>query len=235
MCEDTAYIPHVIYIDGIDGSGKTTFCKNLVERLKSENIPVLSFTPFTASSIGVSVRKTLVEQVDNSIGSETTGYQMLSAVSAMFDKIRPELRYKENVVDYSMNKPVIVVDRTYITTAVYNPAVRAEAIRAMNQWVARVDFEGYHQISLLCDTSVDICYDRLQKKIQDGQADALDYQSKRELTSLRKLFLCCRAWQTSVNVSSYSGYLKIGADNEKLADFYLFMLVQLIKGQRVCL
>lgn len=97
-------------LDGLDGTGKSTQCRLLVEWLTSQKIPVTACTDPGGTALGQELRKLLLFGREHRIGTRTEALMFMASRAQLVEEvIRPALDRGE----------VVVSDRFLLANVVY--------------------------------------------------------------------------------------------------------------------
>jgi dTMP kinase len=97
-----------IVIEGIDGSGKTTLCKALLERFESLNVPAVQFCEPTHFETGKYIRKFLRKEI-----SLNSFEQLLAFLEDRKQSVQ------RNILPALEKSNIVILDRYIYSTAAY--------------------------------------------------------------------------------------------------------------------
>jgi len=161
----------LIALEGIDGCGKSTQARRLVEALADAGIPAVSFREPGDTEYGRELRRVFVEGRDISPEEEMRLF-LEDRLIDVRDNIKPALAAGRHVV----------MDRYYLSSVVYQGALGLDPamIRARNEEIApRPD------LTLILDLTVDVALQRIA--VSRGQANS--FEGRDYLTKVRALYL----------------------------------------------
>src|SRR5262252_1150310 len=102
--------PAFISLDGLDGTGKSTQCRLLVEWLTTQKIPVTACTDPGGTALGQQLRQLLLFGREHRIATTTEAMLFMASRAQLVDEvIRPALERGE----------VVVSDRFLLANVVY--------------------------------------------------------------------------------------------------------------------
>lgn len=168
----------LITFEGIDGSGKTTQARHLVEHLRQQGLPVLALREPGGTAIGESIRQILLAKSNTAMSMET---ELLLFAAARAQLVR------EVILPALATGQWVVCDRFFDSTTAYQGYGRGldlGMIRNLNQVAAgpcRPDR------TFLLDLSVPVAVDRLNRR--PGQADRLDGEDQAFMQRTRQGYL----------------------------------------------
>lgn len=115
----------LIAIEGIDGAGKTTQAKNLVETLKTEGYDAVYFKEPTAGQWGLNIRDIALNGRDHITADDELNYFIFDRREDVKENIEPALR----------SNKIVIMDRYYHSNIAYQGAlgIDPEEIRRKNE------------------------------------------------------------------------------------------------------
>jgi dTMP kinase len=166
--------PVFVSLDGIDGTGKSTQCRLLVEWLTSLKVPVTACTDPGGTAIGQELRRILLFGREHRIATMTEAMLFMASRAQLVDEvIRPALDRGE----------VVVSDRFLLANVVYQG--HAGGLNADDLWtVGRIVTGGLEpDLTLLFDLPPDIAVAR-----RNREADRMEDRGAEYLTRVRTGF-----------------------------------------------
>ncbi|OYT53221.1 MAG: dTMP kinase [Desulfurococcales archaeon ex4484_217_2] len=161
----------LIAIEGIDGSGKTTIAKKIVEWLNERNIKALYTSEPTRSPIGLLIK-------DKIISAEKRQDARIEALLFAADR----LWHVINEILPSLSKNIIVVtDRYYFSSIAYQGALGAPIswIKELNKFAPKPDLSIYIDITP---------EEAIRRKSRQGDVKKL-FENIRYLSKVREIYL----------------------------------------------
>ena len=162
---------YLIAIEGIDGSGKTTIAKKIVEWLNEKNIKALYTSEPTRSPIGLLIK-------DKIISAEKRQDARIEALLFAADR----LWHVINEIIPSLSKNIIVVtDRYYFSSIAYQGALGAPIswVKELNKFAPKPDLSIYIDITP---------EEAIRRKSRQGNVKKL-FENIRYLSKVREIYL----------------------------------------------
>ncbi|ADB57416.1 dTMP kinase [Archaeoglobus profundus] len=158
----------LIAVEGIDGSGKTTIVRFLVEELKKRGYDVVAFKEPTDSEYGKKIRQILKER---KISPEEE--------LKLFIKDR-EFNVRNNILPALKSGKVVIMDRYYYSTIAYQGALGLDIgkIKTLNEQFPKPD------LVIILDVSPETALKRIKAKRKPDRFEDLEY-----LRKVRNIFL----------------------------------------------
>jgi dTMP kinase len=163
--------PAFISLDGLDGTGKSTQCRMLVEWLIAQKVPVTACTDPGGTALGQELRKLLLFGREHRIATTTEAMLFMASRAQLVEEvIRPALDRGE----------VVVSDRFLLANVVYQGHAyqgHAGALRAEDLWtVGRLVTGGLEpDLTLVFDLPPEIAVARRNReadRMEDRDADS---------------------------------------------------------------
>lgn len=165
----------LIAIEGIDGSGKTTFAINLEKYLTNENIPTILTKEPGGTNSGQKIREILKS---SSVLSQKTEFLLFAADRAQ--------HFKEVIIPGLNEKKIIISDRLSDSSLVYQGYGRdleIEKIKEINKWAMD---NILPDLTIYVDIIVENALERLEKR---KESSSLNGEAKDWLNFEKKLYL----------------------------------------------
>jgi dTMP kinase len=167
-----------VVLEGIDGSGKTTQCNNLVEKLQQKGIDAICTKEPTDGEIGQLIRKVLSQEVK--VPASSIQY-LIAADRAV---------HQEEILQYLSQGKLVISDRYFWSAVAYGTADKTEVNfqnTAQVLMVSQSILSMYNQfilpdVSLYLDVSIDTALRRLSE--MDKQKEL--YERKEKLERIAK-------------------------------------------------
>ncbi len=158
----------LIAVEGIDGSGKTTIVRHLVEELRKRGYDVVAFKEPTDSEYGKMIRQILK---DRKISPEEE--------LKLFIKDR-EFNVRNNILPALKDGKVVIMDRYYYSTVAYQGALGldVERIKMLNKQFPKPD------LVIILDVSPETALKRIKAKRKPDRFEDVEY-----LRRVREIFL----------------------------------------------
>ncbi len=158
----------LIAVEGIDGSGKTTIVRYLVEELRKRGYDVVSFKEPTDSKYGKMIRQILK---DRKISPEEE--------LKLFIKDR-EFNVRNNILPALKDGKIVIMDRYYYSTVAYQGALGldVERIKMLNKQFPKPD------LVIILDVSPETALKRIKAKRKPDRFEDEEY-----LRRVREIFL----------------------------------------------
>ncbi|PJZ65257.1 dTMP kinase [Leptospira wolffii] len=102
------YTPGFYVFEGLDGSGKSTLCRLLLDRLVSKGVPCISFAEPTKYESGIFLRRFLSGEIELSPEEQIRAFLDDRAVSL-----------ERNILPALREKKIVLLDRYMYSTAAY--------------------------------------------------------------------------------------------------------------------
>lgn len=163
-----------ISLDGLDGTGKSTQCRLLVEWLTAQKVPVTACTDPGGTAIGQELRKILLFGREHRIGTMTEAMLFMASRAQLVEEvIRPALERGE----------VVVSDRFLLANVVYQG--HAGRLNAEDLWtVGRFVTRGLEpDLTLVFDLPPDVAVAR-----RNREADRMEARGEKYYTAVRAGF-----------------------------------------------
>jgi dTMP kinase len=167
--------PAFISLDGLDGTGKSTQCRLLVEWLRSQKIPVTDCVDPGGTELGRALRQILLFGREHRIATTTEAMLFMASRAQLVEEvIRPALERGE----------VVVSDRFLLANVVYQG--HAGGLNAEELWtVGRFVTGGLEpDLTLVFDLPPDIAVTR-----RNREADRMEDRGAEYLARVRTGFL----------------------------------------------
>ncbi len=164
-----------ISLDGLDGTGKSTQCRLLIEWLSAQKIPVASCTDPGGTALGQELRKLLLFGREHRIATTTEAMLFMASRAQLVDEmIRPALERGE----------VVLSDRFLLANVVYQG--HAGSLKPEELWtVGRFVTGGLEpDLTLILDLPTDIALTR-----RNREADRMEERGEEYLARVRSGFL----------------------------------------------
>ena len=158
----------LIAVEGIDGSGKTTVVRFLIEELRKRGYDVVAFKEPTDSEYGRRIRQILKER-------KVSPEEELK----LFIKDR-EFNVRNNILPALKSGKIVIMDRYYYSTIAYQGALGldVEMIRKLNEQFPKPD------LVIILDVSPETALKRIKAKRRPDRFKDLEY-----LRKVREIFL----------------------------------------------
>ena len=158
----------LIAVEGIDGSGKTTIVRHLVEELRKRGYDVVAFKEPTDSEYGKMIRQILK---DRKVSPEEE--------LKLFIKDR-EFNVRNNILPALKDGKVVIMDRYYYSTMAYQGALGldVERIKMLNKQFPKPD------LVIILDVSPETALKRIKAKRKPDRFEDVEY-----LRRVREIFL----------------------------------------------
>jgi len=158
----------LIAVEGIDGSGKTTVVRFLIEELRKRGYDVVAFKEPTDSEYGRRIRQILKER-------KVSPEEELK----LFIKDR-EFNVRNNILPALKSGKIVIMDRYYYSTIAYQGALGldVEMIRKLNEQFPKPD------LVIILDVSPETALKRIKAKRRPDRFEDLEY-----LRKVREIFL----------------------------------------------
>jgi dTMP kinase len=163
-----------ISLDGLDGTGKSTQCKLLVEWLAAQKVPVTACTDPGGTALGQELRKILLFGREHRIGTMTEAMLFMASRAQLVEEvIRPALERGE----------VVVSDRFLLANVVYQG--HAGRLNAEDLWtVGRLVTGGLEpDLTLVFDLPPDVAVAR-----RNREADRMEARGEKYYAAVREGF-----------------------------------------------
>lgn len=140
-----AHTPGFYVFEGLDGSGKSTLCRQLLDRLASKGVPCISFAEPTKYESGIYLRKFLRGEI------ELTPEKQIEAFLA--DR---QVSLERNILPALKEKKIVLLDRYMYSTAAYQAgkSFSAKEILQMNLDRGFPEPEKIFYLDLLPETAL---------------------------------------------------------------------------------
>ena len=158
----------LIAVEGIDGSGKTTVVRFLIEELRKRGYDVVAFKEPTDSEYGRRIRQILKER-------RVSPEEELD----LFIKDR-EFDVQNNILPALKSGKIVIMDRYYYSTIAYQGALGldVEMIRKLNEQFPKPD------LVIILDVSPETALKRIKAKRRPDRFEDIEY-----LRKVREIFL----------------------------------------------
>jgi dTMP kinase len=167
--------PVFLSLDGLDGTGKSTQCRLLVEWLRGQKVPVTETTDPGGTAIGQELRKLVLFGREHRIATTTEAMLFMASRAQLVEEvIRPALERGE----------VVVSDRFTLANVVYQG--HAGGMRPEDLWtVGRIVTGGLEpHLTLVFDLPLDVAQSR--RKLE---ADRLENRGEEFHQAVRRGFV----------------------------------------------
>ncbi|VTT97244.1 thymidylate kinase : Thymidylate kinase OS=Pirellula staleyi (strain ATCC 27377 / DSM 6068 / ICPB 4128) GN=tmk PE=3 SV=1: Thymidylate_kin [Gemmataceae bacterium] len=161
--------PAFISFDGIDGTGKSTQCRMLVDWLATLRVPATACTDPGGTALGQELRKIVLFGREHRIGTVTEAMLFMASRAQLVEEvIRPALDRGE----------VVVSDRFTLANVVYQG--HAGGLRPEDLWaVGRFVTGGVEpDLTLVFDAPLDVTVARRAREADRVEARDPDYQRR---------------------------------------------------------
>ncbi|QJX00724.1 dTMP kinase [Frigoriglobus tundricola] len=161
--------PAFISLDGLDGTGKSTQCRLLVEWLTAQRVPVTACTDPGGTPLGQELRKLLLFGRDHTISTTTEAMLFMASRAQLVDEIiRPALDGGQ----------VVVSDRFLLANVVYQG--HAGGLNAADLWtVGRFVTGGLEpDLTLVFDLPPDVAVSRRNRAADRMEDRGEDYVTR---------------------------------------------------------
>jgi dTMP kinase len=153
--------PAFISLDGLDGTGKSTQCRLLVDWLAGQKVPVTACVDPGGTAVGQQLREILLFGREHRIATAAEAFLFMASRAQLVDEvIRPALDRGE----------VVVSDRFLLANVVYQG--HAGGMNPKDLWtIGRVATDGLEpDLTLVFDTDLDVAFAR-RKHAADRMED----------------------------------------------------------------
>lgn len=117
----------IVVLEGIDGAGKTTLARSLHEKFFNNGIPSDYFSFPSNSEVGEISNRLLSEKID--------GINEYHRFCLSISDIINELYRSGGIIDKSNSGRLVICDRFFLSTEVYQSEICQEAIQAAKEMV----------------------------------------------------------------------------------------------------
>lgn len=158
--------PAFLSLDGLDGTGKSTQCRLLVEWLTAQRVPVTACTDPGGTALGQELRKLLLFGREHRIATTTEAMLFMASRAQLVEEvIRPALERGE----------VVVSDRFLLANVVYQG--HAGGLNANDLWtVGRFVTGGLEpDLTLVFDLPPDVAVARRNREADRMEDRSADY------------------------------------------------------------
>ena len=172
--------PAFVSLDGLDGTGKSTQCRLLVEWLTAQKVPVTACTDPGGTALGAELRKLLLFGREHRIATTTEAMLFMASRAQLVEEvIRPALDRGE----------VVVSDRFLLANVVYQGHAyqgQTGGLRPEDLWaVGRIVTGGLEpDLTLVLDLPPDVAVAR-----RNREADRMEDRGEDYYTRVRTGFL----------------------------------------------
>jgi dTMP kinase len=161
--------PAFISLDGLDGTGKSTQCRLLVEWLTAQKVPVTACTDPGGTALGQELRKLLLFGREHRIATTTEAMLFMASRAQLVEEvIRPALDRGE----------VVVSDRFLLANVVYQG--HAGGLRPEDLWaVGRIVTGGTEpDLTIVFDLQPEIAVARRNREADRMEERGADYYAR---------------------------------------------------------
>lgn len=147
----------IIAVEGIDGCGKNTACDLLVKAFAKHGIEAVVFADFDSTGVGKAVRNIFL---DSDAYPTPTAEIMLISAARYENMVR-------NVAPLLTEGKIIIMNRTSLSTLVYNGIVKNGDIGALDLLnIIAYGVAGVYKpaLTLYIDAPLETCYERLNNR-----------------------------------------------------------------------
>ncbi len=148
-----------IVFEGLDGSGKSTLMKRFFEELKNQKIEYVETSDPGGTDLGRAVREVLLNK-------EFTPDPLTELL--LYQSSRAEL-VKKVILPSLKEKKWVVSDRFYPSTLSFQGYARGIDVAKVNWLNNLVTDKCKPNFVVWVDTSIEVCQERLQKRLSDGE------------------------------------------------------------------
>lgn len=161
----------LIVLEGIDGAGKSTQARLLADALKRRGYDVVVLSEPTNSAYGRRIRELIMR-------GETDPYKLFE----LFLKDR-QFNVRENILPALNSGKVVILDRFWLSTLVYQAEVGFERILKAHAFAPKPD------LVIILDVKPEVALSRLEEKQRDAfeRLDTLRELRKRYLDIVERL------------------------------------------------
>lgn len=164
-----------ISLDGLDGTGKSTQCRLLVEWLNAQKVPVTACTDPGGTALGAELRKLLLFGREHRIATTTEAMLFMASRAQLVEEIiRPALERGE----------VVVSDRFLLANVVYQGY--AGGLEPADLWtVGRIVTGGLEpDLTLVLDLPPDVAVAR-----RNREADRMESRGEEYYAAVKRGFM----------------------------------------------
>lgn len=161
--------PLFISLDGLDGTGKTTQCRLLVEWLSAQKIPVRSCTDPGGTALGLELRHLLLHRREHRMAVTTEALLFMASRAQLVEEvIRPALNRGE----------VVVSDRFTLANVVYQG--HAGGLDPDDLWtIGRIATGGLEpDLTLVFDLPIEAALARRNRDADRMEDRDIEYQQR---------------------------------------------------------
>jgi dTMP kinase len=167
--------PVFLSLDGLDGTGKSTQCRLLVDWLKDHNVPVTACAEPGGTAIGEELRKLVLFGREHRIATPTEAMLFMASRAQLVDEvIRPSLERSE----------VVVSDRFLLANVVYQG--HAGGMRPEDLWSVGAIVTGGIEpdLTLVFDAPLEVTFAR-----RNRETDRMEERDREFHQAVRRGFL----------------------------------------------
>jgi len=149
--------PAFLSLDGLDGTGKSTQCRLLVEWLRAQKVPVTECTDPGGTALGQELRKLLLFGRDHRIATITEAMLFMASRAQLVEEvIRPALDRGE----------VVVSDRFLLANVVYQGHASTSGMKPEDLWtIGRIVTGGLEpDLTLVFDLPPEVAVARRKRE-----------------------------------------------------------------------
>jgi dTMP kinase len=161
--------PVFLSLDGLDGTGKTSQCRLLVDWLTAGKIPVTACSDPGGTALGLELRHLLLHRREHRVAVTTEALLFMASRAQLVEEvIRPALKRGE----------VVVSDRFTLANVVYQG--HAGGLSPEDLWtIGRVATGGLEpDLTLVFDLPVEVALDRRNRDADRMEDRDRDYQQR---------------------------------------------------------
>jgi len=161
--------PVFLSLDGLDGTGKSTQCRLLVDWLAAQKIPVTECTDPGGTALGLELRQLLLHRREHRVAVTTEALLFMASRAQLVEEIiRPALDRGE----------VVISDRFTLANVVYQG--HAGGLPPNELWAAgRVATRGLEpDLTLIFDLPVEIALERRNRDADRMEARDAEFQQR---------------------------------------------------------
>lgn len=166
-----------ITFEGLDGSGKSTQCKKLIESLESEGYSVLLTREPGGTALAEKIRNLLLE--NNGVSDPLTEYLLFTAarVDHVNNVIKPALKEGK----------IVVCDRFYDSSVIYQGVLKGLDIKVMDDIYISTIGAFKPDLTIFIDISPELAIERSSNRV--GAENHYDNIKLEKLLKMRNGYL----------------------------------------------